>query len=64
MDERPRKATPWEAVRTVLSAFIGVRRRESHEKIRLTALQIILTAVMAAVLFVVGLITVVRLVTR
>ena len=48
----------------VLSAFIGVRRREDHEKVRVTPLQMVVTAVVAAALFVLGLITVVRLVTR
>jgi Protein of unknown function (DUF2970) len=64
MGEGSRKATPWEALRVVLSAFIGVRRRDAHEKVRVTPLQIIVTAVIAAMLFVAGLITVVRLVTR
>jgi hypothetical protein len=51
-------------LRVVLSAFIGVRRRDTHEKVRVTPLQIIFTAVIAAALFVLALITVVRLVTR
>jgi len=64
MDERPRKATLVEVLRMVLSAFIGVRRRTDHEKVRVTPLQVIVIAVAAAALFVLGLITVVRLVTR
>lgn len=64
MDEGSRKATPWQALRVVLSAFMGVRRRDAHEKVRVTPLQIIVTAVIAAMLFVAGLITVVRLVAR
>ena len=48
----------------VLSAFIGVRRREDHEKLRVTPAQVIVTALVAAALFVLGIITVVRLVTR
>lgn len=64
MDEGSRKATSWEALRVVLSAFMGVRRRDAHEKVRVTPLQIIVTAVIAAMLFVAGLITVVRLVAR
>ena len=64
MDDGSRKATPWEALRTVLSAFIGVRRRDDHEKVRVTPLQVIVTAVIAAALFVLGLIAVVRWVTR
>jgi hypothetical protein len=64
MDDDRRKATPWEALRVVLSAFAGVRRRADHEKVRVTPLQVIVTAVVAAALFVLGLITVVRWVTR
>jgi len=64
MEERPRKATPWQALRMVLSAFMGVRRRTDHEQLRVTPLQVIVTAVLAAALFVLGVITVVRLVTK
>jgi hypothetical protein len=64
MEPPPRKATPGEVLRMVLSAFIGVRRREDHEKVRVTLPQVIIVAVVAAALFVLGLITVVRLVTR
>ena len=64
VDEPPRKAKPWEALRMVLSAFIGVRRREDHEKVRVTPLQVIVTALAAAALFVLGIVAVVRLVTR
>ena len=48
----------------VLSAFIGVRRRADHEQLRVTPLQVIVAAVLAAALFVLGVITVVRLVTK
>ena len=64
MDEPPRKAKPWEALRMVLSAFIGVRRREDHERVRVTPLQVIVTALAAAALFVLGIVALVRLVTR
>ena len=64
MDEPPRKAKPWEALRMVLSAFIGVRRREDHERVRVTPLQVVVTALAAAALFVLGIVAVVRLVTR
>ena len=64
MEDGPRKAKPWEALRMVVSAFIGVRRREDHEKWRVTPAPVIVTALVAAALFVLGIITVVRLVTR
>jgi hypothetical protein len=64
MDEHPRKATLGEVLRMVLSAFIGVRRRDDEDRVHVTPLQIIIIGVMAAALFVLGLITVVRLVTR
>lgn len=64
MADAPRKAKLWEALRMVLAAFIGVRRRADHENVRVTPMQVIITAIVAAALFVLGIITIVRLVTR
>ena len=64
MDENAKKATPLQVVRAVLSAFLGIRRKGEHESIKLTPLQLIVTGVIAAALFVASLVTVVRLVTR
>lgn len=62
-DEKPRKAGPLQALRMVLSAFLGIRARKEHDRVEVTPLQIIITAVIAAAMFVLTVITVVRVVT-
>lgn len=57
------KAAPFQVVRMVLSAFLGIRKRDEHEKIEVTPLQVIVTAVVAGGLFVVTVISVARWVT-
>lgn len=64
MDDGKQKASPLQVVRTVLSAFLGIRRRGEHESIKVTPLQLIVTGIIAAALFVASLVTIVRLVTR
>lgn len=57
------KASPLEALRTVLSAFLGIRRKGDHELARVTPIQVIAVGVAVAALFVAGIVVVVRLVT-
>ncbi len=64
MAEQRQKATLFQALRMVLSAFIGIRKRGGHEKIEVTPLQIILIGVMAGVIFVGTIVSVVQWVTR
>ena len=64
MDDGKQKASPPQVVRAVLSAFLGIRRKGEHESIRVTPLQLIVTGIIAAALFVASLVTIVRLVTR
>jgi hypothetical protein len=64
MAEAPQKATLFQVVRMVLSAFLGIRKRTDHEKIEVTPLQVIIVAVMAAAVFVGTLVSVVQLVVR
>lgn len=59
-----RKATLFQVVRMVLSAFLGIRKRAEHEKIEVTPLQVIIVGVMAGAVFVATVVSVVRLVTR
>jgi hypothetical protein len=47
-----RAAGPLDVVKTVLSGFFGVGRRARHESVRLTPVQIIVTGLVAAALFV------------
>jgi hypothetical protein len=57
-------ASMFQAVKMVLSAFIGIRRQRGQPEIKVTPLQVVITAIIAAALFVGTLITVVRLVLR
>jgi len=60
-----RKATPLQVVKAVLSAFIGIRKRAAHEHdaVTITPLQVIVTGVIAAAVFVFSLVMLVRYVT-
>jgi hypothetical protein len=61
---QPRKASPLVVIKTVLSAFLGIRKRSQHEQeaVRLTPGQIIVTGVLAAAVFVASLMLLVRLI--
>jgi hypothetical protein len=50
------------AVKTVLSGFVGIRRKADHEQAQLRPLRVIVVGVALAALFVLTLITIVRLV--
>lgn len=60
----PKRAGLLEVAKTVLSAFLGVRRRADHERAtaRIRPGQVVVVAVILAALFVVTLITVVHMV--
>jgi len=61
-DGQSRKPSLLAVVKTVLWAFFGVRKRLGHEQdtVQVSPLQIIITGVIAAALFVTGLILLVR----
>jgi Protein of unknown function (DUF2970) len=63
MAEAPRRAGPLDIVKTVLSAFVGIRRKAEHEQLRITPVQVIVAAVVLVALFIFTLLTVVRIVT-
>lgn len=63
MADAPRRAGPVDVVKTVLSAFVGIRRRSAHERVRITPLQVIVTAVVLVALFIFTLLAIVRIVT-
>ena len=60
-----RKATPLQVAKAVLSAFIGIRRRAAHEHdaVTITPLQVIVTGIIFAAIFVLSLVTLVRYIT-
>jgi hypothetical protein len=61
----PRKAGPFQVVRTVFSAFFGVRRKSDHEQDMgaLNPLHVLVVGVIGVVLFVLTLILIVRVIT-
>ena len=65
MSETPRKASPLQVVKAVLSAFIGIRKRAAHEHdaVTITPLQAIVAGIIAAVVFVLSLVVLVRTIT-
>jgi len=65
-NEPPRRASILEVLRTVLSAFFGVRRRADHERdtAHASLLQIAIVAVVLVAVFIFTLITIVHFVTR
>ena len=60
-----RKATPLQVARAVLSAFVGIRKRAAHEHdaVTITPLQVIVTGIDFAAIFVLSLIVLVRYIT-
>lgn len=63
--DTPRKATPLQVVKAVLSAFIGIRKRAAHERdvVTLTPLQVIVAGIIGAMILVVSLVLLVRYLT-
>jgi len=53
-----------QAVKMVLSAFVGLRRQGREQKFNVTPLQVVVTGLILAALFVFSVISVVRIVTR
>jgi len=65
MAETPRKASPLQVVKAVLSAFIGIRKHAAHEHdaVTITPVQVIVTGIIAAAVFVLSLVLLVRWIT-
>ena len=63
--QQPRKATPFQVAKAVLSAFVGIRKRAAHEQdaVTITPLQVIVAGIIGAAIFVSCLIVLVRYVT-
>ena len=57
------KASFLDTVKTVLWAAIGIRRRSSHDQAKINPVHVIVMGLIGAVLFVLTLVTVVRVVT-
>ena len=65
LEPAPRKATPLQVIKAVLSAFIGIRKRAAHERdaVTISPLQVIIAGVIAAAVFVLSLVVLVRTIT-
>lgn len=48
----------------VLSAFVGLRKQNRQQEIRVTPVQIVITGIIAAALFVLTIVSIVRVVLR
>ena len=62
--EQPKSASLFQAIKMVLSAFIGIRKQDQGQEIKVTPLQVVVTGIIAGALFVFTVISVVRLVLR
>lgn len=63
METALRKATFLDTLKTVLSGFVGVRRKADHERVQLNPVHIVIAAVALVAIFIFTLITIVRIVT-
>ena len=62
MEAAIRKASFLDTVKTVLAGAIGVRRKADHERAPLNPVHLIVAALLFVVLFIVTLITIVKIV--
>ena len=60
-----RKATPLQVAKAVFWSFLGIRKRAAHERdaVTLTPVQVIVAGIIGAVIYVLGLIMLVRFIT-
>ena len=65
LEPQPRKATPLQVVKAVLSAFIGIRKGSAHERdaVTITPVQAIVAGIICAAIFVFSLVMLVRFIT-
>jgi hypothetical protein len=63
MEGALKRASFLDVVKTVLSGFIGIRRKADHEKASLNPVHLIIAALVFVLLFIFTLLAVVRIVT-
>jgi len=63
MEDIMKQASFLDTLKTVLSGFIGIRRKSEHEKAALNPVHVILMALTGVIIFIVVLVTIVRIVT-
>ncbi len=62
MEMIKKRASFLDTVKTVLSGFIGIRKREAHDKAQINPVHLIIAAVLFVVLFIFTIRTIVRIV--
>jgi hypothetical protein len=62
MESIMKQASFLDTLKTVLSGFIGVRRKSDHERARLNPVHVIVIAILCVIIFIFTLRTIVRLV--
>jgi len=62
MSAQPRAAGPLDVVKTVLSGLVGIRRKADHEGVRIRPWQVVVAGAALGALFVLTLVTIVRLI--
>jgi len=63
MEDALKRASFLDVVKTVLSGFIGIRRKADHEKLALNPVHLIIAAIVFVLLFIFTLLAIVRIVT-
>jgi len=63
VEELMKQASFLDTLKTVLSAFVGVRRKAAHEEIKINPVHVIIVAVTLVIVFIFTLVTIVRIVT-
>ena len=66
MEDTPKTASLLQAIKMVLSAFIGIRKADGREveNIQVTPVQVVITGIICAAVFVFSVVTVVRWVVK
>ena len=64
MEDAMKQGSFLDVVKTVLSGFIGIRRKSAHEEAKIRPLHLIVVAVVCLVLFIFTLVMIVRIVTH
>jgi hypothetical protein len=62
MEIAMKRASFLDTVKTVLSGFIGIRKRDAHEKAQLNPVHLIIAAVLFVLVFIFTIRTIVRIV--
>jgi hypothetical protein len=64
-ESKPRRAGPLQVAKAVFWSFLGIRKREAHERdaVTITPVQAIVAGIIGAVILVLSLVTLVRFIT-